>query len=75
MWAKLLTINNEQDLDEARRDIENSMPAEHLDFFHALPFYHEDDFAIYVHAGLDRNETSARNFAAVTALDARHGFL
>ncbi len=30
--------------------------SEHLDFFHALPYYHEDDYAIYVHAGLDRDK-------------------
>jgi serine/threonine protein phosphatase 1 len=28
------------------------IPQEHLDFFKSLPFYHEDDQAIYVHAGL-----------------------
>ena len=54
--GKTLTITKEQDLDDARRTIESSMPAEHLDFFHALPFFHEDDYAIYVHAGLERNK-------------------
>ena len=32
------------------------MPAEHLDFLTTLPHYHEDEFAIYVHAGLDRKK-------------------
>src|SRR4029453_306661 len=50
---KRLNITIEQDLEDARRDIESSVPSEHLDFFHALPYYHEDDYAIYVHAGLE----------------------
>jgi serine/threonine protein phosphatase 1 len=48
-----LDITKEQDLDDARRSVESSVPSEHLDFFHALPYYHENDYAIYVHAGLE----------------------
>jgi serine/threonine protein phosphatase 1 len=51
-----LIVNSEQDLEEARRKIEKSIPQEHLDFFHATPFYYEDDYAIYVHAGLDQGK-------------------
>ena len=54
--GKRLSVTKEQDLDEARRTVESSVPAEHLDFMHALPYYYEDDYAIYVHAGLDRNK-------------------
>lgn len=54
--GKNLRITKEQDLDDARREIEASVPAEHLDFLHQLPYYHEDEFAIYVHAGLDRTK-------------------
>jgi Calcineurin-like phosphoesterase len=54
--GKSLLITTEQDLEDARRDIENSIPAAQLDFFHQLPFYYEDDYAIYVHAGLDRTK-------------------
>src|ERR1044071_8642224 len=50
---KILTINSEQDLEDARKEIEQSVPPEHLDFLHVLPYYHEDDYAIYVHAGLE----------------------
>ncbi len=50
---KRLMITKEKDLDDARREIEASVPADHLDFFHSLPHYHEDDYAIYVHAGLE----------------------
>lgn len=28
------------------------IPSEHVDFFRGLPYYHEDEHAIYVHAGL-----------------------
>jgi len=51
--GRALNITSEQDLDDAGRAIENALPAEHLEFFHTLPFYHEDDYAIYVHAGLE----------------------
>src|ERR1041385_1346608 len=50
---KVLTINSEEDLEKAREVIENAVPAEHLDFINSLPYYHEDDYAIYVHAGLE----------------------
>jgi serine/threonine protein phosphatase 1 len=51
-----LVINKEQDLEDARHKIETSIPAEHLDFFHDTPFYHENDHAIYVHAGLEQGK-------------------
>ena len=54
--GKPLSIGKEEDLEEARRTIEGSIPSEHLDFFNELPYYYEDDFAIYVHAGLDRKK-------------------
>lgn len=54
--GKALVINSEQDLSDTRKEIENSVPPDHLDFFSALPHYHEDDYAIYVHAGLDRKK-------------------
>lgn len=54
--GKALKIEKEQDLDDARRTMENSVPPEHLDFFHQLPFFHEDEYAIYVHAGLDKTK-------------------
>lgn len=51
--GQALSVTKEQDLDDARRTVESSVPEEHLEFFHALPYYHEDDYAIYVHAGLE----------------------
>ena len=48
-----LKIEKERDLDEARAIVEESIPQEHLEFFRARPFYYEDEYALYVHAGLD----------------------
>jgi serine/threonine protein phosphatase 1 len=53
---KRLTITKEQDLTEARAEIESSMPSEHLEFLNGLPHFYEDEFAIYVHAGLDKTK-------------------
>jgi len=46
----------DSELDEARRAIGRSVPAQHLEFFSELPLYHEDDYALYVHAGLDQGK-------------------
>ncbi|HEV2835776.1 MAG TPA: metallophosphoesterase family protein, partial [Pyrinomonadaceae bacterium] len=49
-------VNSEADLEEMRRVFEQSFPLEHLDFMQNLPFYYEDEHAIYVHAGLDEGK-------------------
>jgi serine/threonine protein phosphatase 1 len=49
-------VDSENDLDEMRALFERSFPAEHLAFMEEMPFYHEDEFAIYVHAGLDEGK-------------------
>jgi serine/threonine protein phosphatase 1 len=54
--GKRLEISQENDLDKARHEIESNLPAQHLNFFRGLPYYHEDEFALYVHAGLDRTK-------------------
>ncbi|MCM3871016.1 MAG: serine/threonine protein phosphatase [Pyrinomonadaceae bacterium] len=54
--GQALIIDSEMDLEEARRTIENKIPPEHLEFFRELPFYHEDEHALYVHAGLDNGK-------------------
>jgi serine/threonine protein phosphatase 1 len=51
-----LLVRTEQELEEARRIIARSVPAEHLDFFRRMPYYYEDDYALYVHAGLDQGK-------------------
>lgn len=42
-----------KDFDELQREIKKLIPKDHTDFFRALLLYHEDDYALYVHAGLD----------------------
>ena len=38
--------------EEARQKFAAAVPAEHLEFFRQMPFFYEDEWAIYVHAGL-----------------------
>jgi len=49
-------VDSEKDLEEMRALFERSFPAEHLAFMEEMPFYYEDEFAIYVHAGLDEGK-------------------
>jgi len=49
-------VESEQDLEDLRHAVERSLPAQHLEFMQNLPYYHEDDFAIYVHAGLEHGK-------------------
>jgi serine/threonine protein phosphatase 1 len=51
-----LVIDSEIDIEEARHTIENKIPRKHLDFFRERPFFHEDGYAFYVHAGLDHGK-------------------
>ncbi|MGB8508788.1 MAG: metallophosphoesterase [Pyrinomonadaceae bacterium] len=37
----------------AHRELERALPAEHVALLRRLPLYHEDEYALYVHAGLD----------------------
>ena len=49
-------VDSEKDLDEMRELFARSFPAEQLAFLEELPFYYEDEFALYVHAGLDEGK-------------------
>ena len=40
------------ELDQLKDVSDIKIPDEHVEFFRGLPFYHEDEQAIYVHAGL-----------------------
>lgn len=40
------------ELDQLKDVSDIKIPAEHVEFFRSLPYYHEDEQAIYVHAGL-----------------------
>ncbi len=51
-----LRLRTEADFDEARDVIARKIPAKQIEFFRSLPLYHEDDFALYVHAGLENGK-------------------
>jgi serine/threonine protein phosphatase 1 len=51
--GKPLRIRTEAEIEDARRLIGQSLPSEHSSFLRQLPLYHEDDYALYVHAGLE----------------------
>jgi serine/threonine protein phosphatase 1 len=60
-----LRLEKREDFEAARREIETTIPAEHLEFFRGMPLFYEDDYALYVHAGLDQGrhprETSSHH--------------
>lgn len=49
-------INNGDDYEAALKLITESVPQKHLDFFRSLPLYYEDDYALYVHAGVENGK-------------------
>ena len=49
-------VHSERDLEAMRASFERSFPREHLAFMEKMPFYYENEFAIYVHAGLDEGK-------------------
>jgi len=51
-----LRIRAEADFDNARDLLAKKIPANQVEFFRQLPLYHEDDFALYVHAGLENGK-------------------
>ncbi len=51
-----LRCKTEADFDEAQQKIAATIPSEHIEFFREMPFYHEDNYALYVHAGLDHGK-------------------
>jgi serine/threonine protein phosphatase 1 len=51
-----LLASTDAEVDEARQTLAECVPVEHLEFFRRLPYYHEDDYALYVHAGLDHGK-------------------
>lgn len=48
-----LHITSEADFDNARELIRKNIPEGQIEFFRNLPLYHEDDYALYVHAGVE----------------------
>ncbi|MGI9106571.1 MAG: metallophosphoesterase [Pyrinomonadaceae bacterium] len=54
--GKPLQVRTEQDFATLRKEFIDAVPPAHFDFFRQLPLYHEDDYAIYVHAGLHQGQ-------------------
>jgi serine/threonine protein phosphatase 1 len=54
--GQTLRLRTEADFDRARDLIAEKIPTHQIDFLRQLPLYHEDDFAIYVHAGLENGK-------------------
>jgi len=51
-----LRLQTEADFEIARKLFAAKIPANQIEFFRQLPLYHEDDFALYVHAGLEQGK-------------------
>lgn len=51
-----LVIRGESDFDKARGLMVENIPAEQIEFLRTLPSFHEDEFALYVHAGLENGK-------------------
>jgi serine/threonine protein phosphatase 1 len=51
-----VVVNSEEDLNRLRQLVQSKIPAEHLEFIRRTPYFFEDDFAIYVHAGLEKGK-------------------
>jgi serine/threonine protein phosphatase 1 len=56
-------VDSEKDLEDMRHALEDSLPLEHLDFMQSTRYYHEDEYAIYVHAGLDEGKHPSESSA------------
>ena len=52
----LLRLRTAADFDTARDLIAERIPPGQIDFMRQLPLYHEDDYALYVHAGLEKGK-------------------
>jgi serine/threonine protein phosphatase 1 len=51
-----LRLRMESDFDAARDLMAGKIPPHQIDFLRQLPLYHEDDHALYVHAGLEKGK-------------------
>jgi serine/threonine protein phosphatase 1 len=54
--GQAVRVDSEKEFDEMRELFTQNFPAEQLAFLEELPFYYEDEFAIYVHAGIDEGK-------------------
>jgi calcineurin-like phosphoesterase family protein len=51
--GEVVQVDGEGDLGRLRDLLRKSMPSHHLAFMQSSPLFHEDDHALYVHAGLE----------------------
>ena len=54
--GRSVKVDSEKNFDEMRELFAQKFHAEQLAFLEELPFYYEDEFAFYVHAGLDEGK-------------------
>ncbi|MFY9620935.1 MAG: metallophosphoesterase [Pyrinomonadaceae bacterium] len=54
--GKRMLVPANADFTAARQTIAEAIPPEQLAFIRELPLYHEDEFALYVHAGLEEGK-------------------
>ncbi len=54
--GEALRIDDEADFQRARKLVKDSLPPAQLEFFRRLRLYYEDEYALYVHAGLDHGK-------------------
>jgi serine/threonine protein phosphatase 1 len=50
--GKPLRVRSEQDFATLRAEFAAAVPPAQIEFFRTLPLFHEDEYALYVHAGL-----------------------
>ena len=54
--GRFFHARTEAELNEARKLVSGKVPQNHLEFFRRMPHYYEDEYALYVHAGLDQGK-------------------
>src|SRR5437588_5585539 len=54
--GRQLRASTDGDCADARDLIAKKIPTAQITFFRSLPLYHEDDYALYVHAGLEEGK-------------------
>jgi serine/threonine protein phosphatase 1 len=58
-----LVVTCAEDLDIIRWEARSAIPAAHIEFMRSLPLWFEDEYAIYVHAGLEPDKPVAETSA------------
>lgn len=56
-------VDSEKDVEVLRQTFADAIPENHLAFMKSLPLFHEDQFAYYVHAGLESGKHPSESSA------------